>query len=444
MAPVEDDGRFDDQGEGADAEGRSGPPGASAHWSDQFDDIDDTDFDDAPTAPYPLPPDDRLWRHPSELHYLEGPVGVEIDPPRSGTSMRSLIVVGLAAGLVGAALTAAAFSLIRPGSTRVVERVIERQAVQTAFTNASVGGTNAMVADIAEAVTPSVVRVEVYLSDQPIRSGSGVIFRDDGHTITNAHVVEGGDRLRVVMADGEYLDAELVGIDTLTDIAVVKITAPPATRFLPATLGSTDRLRAGETAIAIGSPLRLLGGPTVTMGVVSAVNRRLQSPNGDWLYDLVQTDAPISPGSSGGALVDARGALVGITTVIAVSEVGAEGLGFATPIEIAHEVAIDIISWGSARHGLLGLRGEDADVDELGATGRLTGVVVSDLDPTGPAANAGMLIGDIILGLDSVPVEGMSDLVVDARLLEPGSRATLEIFRNGEFLAVSVIVGELS
>jgi putative serine protease PepD len=419
---VEDDGHFDDP---------------------NYDPDFDPQFDDAPTAPYPLPPDDRLWRHPSELRHLEGTVGVEVETPRRNTPIRTLAVVGLAAGLVGAALTAAAFAVILPRSTRVVERVVERQAVQTAFTNASIGGTDGQVADIAEAVTPSVIRVEVYLSDQPVGSGSGVIFRDDGHAITNAHVVDRGDRLRVVMADGEFLDAELVGIDTLTDIAVVKISAPASTRFVPATLGSTEQLRAGETAIAIGSPLRLLGGPTVTVGVVSAVNRRLQSPNGDWLYDLVQTDAPISPGSSGGALVDAQGALVGITTVIAVSEVGAEGLGFATPVEIAHEVALDIINWGSARHGLLGLRGEDADENDLGPTGRLTGVVVREVDSTGPAAAAGVLVGDIILGLDAAPVEGMSDLVVDARLLEPGTRATLEIFRGNEFLALSVVVGEL-
>jgi S1-C subfamily serine protease len=224
---------------------------------------------------------------------------------------------------------------------------------------------------------------------------------------------------------------------------VVQITEPVDSPFVPAVLGSTAELRTGETAIAIGSPLRLLGGPTVTVGVISAVDRRLQSPGGDWLYDLVQTDAPISPGSSGGALVDANGALVGITTVIAVSNVGAEGLGFATPVEIAYEVATDIMTWGAARHGLLGLRGEDAEDDELAATGRPTGVIVREVDPTGPAGQAGVQVGDIILSLDSEPVDGMSDLVVDARFLDPGSNATLELYRDGEYLAVTVVVGEL-
>ena len=431
-----------------DAEDRPGDdPWSSSdevpRWWDAFEDHNDEFFDDEPTAPYPLPPDDRLWRHPSELNDRAGSVSAEAASPSRIGPMRTLVIVGLAAGLVSAGLTAAALTLVLPRSTRVVERVVERQAVQTAFTSAGVSASFTDVADIAEVVTPSVVRVEVYRDGQTIGSGSGVIFRDDGHVITNAHVVDDGDQFRVVMSDGEFIDADLVGTDSLTDIAVVRITGAASSPFVPVTLGSTTALRAGEPAIAIGSPLRLLGGPTVTVGVVSALNRRLQSPKGDWLYDLVQTDAPISPGSSGGALVDASGALVGITTVIAVSDVGAEGLGFATPVEIAYEVALDLIEWGSAHHGLLGLRGEDADTHDLAPTGRPTGVKVRDIDPEGPAGQAGVQIGDLVLSLDAAPVEGMSDLVVGARLLEPGSKAVLELYRDGGFLAITVVVGEL-
>lgn len=424
-----------------DGPGDEEPPGPD--WAALFANVEDdtADYDDAPTAPYPLPPDDRLWRHPSELRYLEATP--EAAPSTRRSSWRQLAIVGIGAGLIGATLAAGAFAFLVPRSTRVVERVVERQAVQTAFTDAAVLSSGDTVADIAEAVTPSVVRVEVYLGSQAIGSGSGVIFRDDGHLITNAHVVDDGDRIRVVMADGQFLNAELVGSDSLTDVAVVKIVDAPSAAFVPAALGSTAELRAGEPAIAIGSPLRLLGGPTVTVGVVSAVNRRLQSPNGDWLYDLVQTDAPIAPGSSGGALVDSRGSLVGITTVIAVTGVGAEGLGFATPVEIAHEVAQDIIAWGTAKHGLLGLRGEDANLAELRPTGRQTGVVVRELDAEGPAIRAGLQPGDIIVSLDFEPVGGMSDLVVDARLLEPGTIATVEIYRKGELQVLEVVVGEL-
>ena len=440
---MDDEGRFESDDPGSESNPRSDDQSAADRWAELFAGLDDDEdtFDDAPTAPYPLPPDDRLWRHPSEVRYLSNDEDDVATTSRS--SLRTLVLVGVAAGLIGAAVTVAAFAIVVPRTTTVVERVVERQAVQGAVRTVSIPSGDVNVADIAEAVTPSIVRVEVYRSGQSLGSGSGVIFRDDGHLSTNAHVVRDGDAVRVVMANGELLDAELVGTDTLTDIAVIRISERGSAPFVPATLGSSEELRAGEPAIAIGSPLRLLGGPTVTVGVVSAVNRRLQSPNGDWLYDLVQTDAPISPGSSGGALVDSSGALVGITTVIAVSEVGAEGLGFATPVEIAHGVAVDLMTWGDARHGLLGLRGEDASLEDLTPTGRLSGVVVRDVDPGGPAAAAAIRVGDIILSLDAERIDGMSDLVVEARLLDPGEETIVELFRDGEFLVVSVTVGHL-
>ncbi|GEM_PF-246843 len=442
LAAVEDEGRGDgaDDAEGA-GELSGGPP-----WSDPFDHIDDIEesFEDAPTAPYPLPPEDRLWRHPSELRYLESSTSGAAPSTKRTVSYRSIVVVAFAAGLVGAAATAGVMTLVGPRTTEVVERVVERQSVQSSFRQAGAAVGVVPVADIAAAVTPSVVRVEVFLNRQAIGSGSGVIIRDDGHIITNAHVVEDGTDYRVVMAHGDVLDATLVGMDTLTDIAVLRVAQSGSEPFVPAAVGTTTELRAGDPAIAIGSPLRLAGGPTVTLGVVSAVNRRLQSPNGDWLYDLVQTDAPISPGSSGGALVDSEGALVGITTVIAVSEVGAEGLGFATPVEIAHEVATDIITWGAARHGFLGLRGLDASRDQLAGSGHATGVLVQEVGPDGPAERAGIMAGDIIVALDARPVEGMSDLVVDARLLEPGNTVTLELLRDGRRVAVNLVVGQLN
>jgi len=436
---VEDEGRRD----GADdaEEAADSPP-----WSDPFERLDDMgeSFEDAPTAPYPLPPEDRLWRHPSEIQYLESSASDSTTTTERSVPYRSVVVVALAAGLVAAATTAGIMTLVGPRTTEVVERVVERQSVQSSFRQAGAGSGVVPVADIAAAVTPSVVRVEAYLDRQPIGSGSGVIIRDDGHLITNAHVVEDASDFRIVMAQGDVLEAVLVGADSLTDIAVLRVTGTTSEPFVPAAMGSTSELRAGEPAIAIGSPLRLVGGPTVTVGVVSAVNRRLQSPNGDWLYDLVQTDAPISPGSSGGALVDAEGALVGITTVIAVSEVGAEGLGFATPIEIAHEVATDIITWGSAKHGLLGLRGLDATRDQLAGSGHAAGVLVQEVGPDGPADQAGLQPGDIIVALNARPLEGMSDLVVDARLLEPGTTVTLELLRDGQRLALSLVVGQLN
>ena len=411
----------------------------SFDWS-QIPDDPDTSIEEHPTSRYPLHPDDRIWMHPSELQYLAPDA---VSQHRSSNNRR-LMGAGLVGAVVGAAVAALVVGLIFQPSTQVVERIIEREiatANVSAVTSAAENGSWS-VADIAAKVTPSVVRVEVLRHNRVISSGSGVIFRDDGHLITNAHVVTNGDSFRVVLSEGKTLEVALVGADPRTDIAVLQPITETDIRYSPATLGNTDQLRAGETAIAIGSPLSLLGGPTVTVGVISATNRRLQSPQGDWLYELVQTDAPISPGSSGGALVDARGAVVGITTVIAVSEVGAEGLGFATPIEIAHEVANDIIRWGRPRHGRLGIRGQDALEKSLPPT-HSAGVLVKSVDPLGPSNIGGVEAGDVIVELDGQPVPDMGALVVAARMLEPGELATLRVWRDDQLITVTVEVGEL-
>ena len=411
----------------------------SFDWS-QIPDDPDTSIEEHPTSRYPLHPDDRIWMHPSELQYLAPDAASQ----HRSSNNRRLMGAGLVGAVVGAAVAALVVGLIFQPSTQVVERIIEREiatANVSAVTSAAENGSWS-VADIAAKVTPSVVRVEVLRHNRVIGSGSGVIFRDDGHLITNAHVVTDGDSFRVVLSEGKTLEVALVGADPRTDIAVLQPITETDIRYSPATLGNTDQLRAGETAIAIGSPLSLLGGPTVTVGVISATNRRLQSPQGDWLYELVQTDAPISPGSSGGALVDARGAVVGITTIIAVSEVGAEGLGFATPIEIAHEVANDIIRWGRPRHGRLGIRGQDALEKSLPPT-HSAGVLVKSVDPLGPSNIGGVEAGDVIVELDGQPVPDMGALVVAARMLEPGELATLRVWRDDQLITVTVEVGEL-
>ncbi|MFT5531533.1 MAG: S1-C subfamily serine protease [Candidatus Poriferisodalaceae bacterium] len=440
-----DGGFFEDPAEDP-AEDPSEPDDGAwfAQWRDNLLSLDDEDDDHDvdSTAPFPLPPEDRLWRHPSELKFLDNPVpAAQSAATTTGVPWRPLALVAGGAGLAGALFASAAFALFLPRTERLTERVVEQQAVaQTTFAVQS-GGSGIDVPAIAEATTPAIVRVEVIVDGQSIGSGSGVIFRNDGHLMTNAHVVQDATSVRIVLANGEIHEGEVVGADTITDIAVIRIIGADEP-FPVAVLGATGQLRAGAPAIAIGSPLRLHGGPTVTMGVVSATHRRLQSPNGDWLYDLVQTDAPISPGSSGGALLDSTGAVIGITTAIAVSEVGAEGLGFATPIEVAHAVATDLILHGEARHGMLGVRGQDAVPSEL-HDGYEDGVAVRDIDPSGPAAAAGLEIDDIIVAIDGQPVTSMAELVVTARLLEPGTPAQLTVQRNDLTLDLTLIAGQL-
>jgi len=409
--------------------------GNSIDWSQIPDDPNAT-TEDTPTSKYALHPDDRIWRHPSELQYLA-------PDSRQPAGKRRLWGAGLVGAIIGAALMAVIAGFTLGSSPTVVERVIEREiATATISTSGQQRNGSLPIVEIAAKVTPSVVGVQVVRSGRVIGSGSGVIFRDDGHLITNSHVVEDGESYRLILADGTVIEATLVGLDRRTDVAVLRPVIDQKYEFVPATLGFSTLLRAGETAIAIGSPLNLRGGPTVTAGVISATNRRLQSPQGDWLYELVQTDAPISPGSSGGALVDSRGAVVGITTVIAVTNVGAEGLGFATPIEIAHDVAADIIQWGKARHGRLGIRGSNAPTQLLPPSHK-AGVLVESVDFGGPAARGGVEVGDVVVELDGQLVQDMDGLVVDARMLQPGDTSSLRIWRAERLLVIDIEVGEL-
>ncbi|MGH9183387.1 MAG: S1C family serine protease [Acidimicrobiales bacterium] len=372
-----------------------------------------------------LPPDDRLWRHPSEL---AGPARCQ----RPGVGWPIAIVSGLVGSVLTFGLIAATGALDGGGDREVVVR----ERVQPAGTGpASVAD---RVVPVAHAVRPAIVRIEVARSDRR-GSGSGVMFRDDGYLVTNAHVVRDGGGIRVVLADGSELDGTLVGTDRVTDIAVVKVTGEQP--FVTAALGSAADLRVGQDAIAIGSPLGLAGGSSVTTGVISALGRRVRNPEGPSLVDMIQTDAAIAPGSSGGALLDASGAVIGITTAIAVSEQGIEGLGFATPIDIARAVADDIIATGKAVHVWLGIEGSDLDrasADEAGVDG---GAIVERVVPGSPAAGAGLAPRDIVVAVSDQPVTSMSGLVVALGTREPGERVQLGILRDERRSTVSAVLG---
>src|SRR5207302_2483768 len=256
-------------------------------------------------------------------------------------------------GMVGALLAAGIVALaIGDRHDGTHERVIEHEGNST--TGSSAPGS---VVDIAQHVRPSIVQIKVSGAGGPA-SGSGVIFQSDGHVLTNFHVVDGANAIKVVLASGREVTGSVVGVDRDSDVAVVKVDGGP---YAVATLGTAVDLKVGQQAIAIGDPLGLAGGPSVTVGVVSALHRTVDSQSGAELLDMIQTDAPISPGSSGGALLDNAGNVIGITTAIAVSEVGAEGLGFATPIDLAHLSAGQILTTGKVTHVWIGVEGTDVD-----------------------------------------------------------------------------------
>ncbi|MEY2426555.1 MAG: hypothetical protein QOI61_2127 [Actinomycetota bacterium] len=333
-------------------------------------------------------------------------------------------VAGLA-GMIGALLTAGLIAAAGGFTTREMPiRSVEKVAATLAPVSARIATTEAAV-EVAQKLRPSIVEVTAGSTGHKV-SGSGVAFRDDGHILTNAHVVEGESDVKVIAADGRTLAAKVVGTDAETDIAVLKVEA----RIPAATLGTVQGLRVGQQAIAIGSPLGLVGGPSVTVGVVSALGRPFGSADGPLLVDMIQTDAPISPGSSGGALVDAGGNVIGITTGIAVAEgVGAEGLGFATPIDIARDVAEQLMTTGHVIHIWLGVRGEDLDTATAKTLGVLAGALVREVVEGSPAHVAGIKERDVITTVSGKTVATMADVVIAVRSHKAGDTVKVTVWR---------------
>ncbi|MFV9671662.1 MAG: S1C family serine protease [Acidimicrobiia bacterium] len=285
---------------------------------------------------------------------------------------------------------------------------------------------------VGAAVIPSIVTVEIGTASgdtfTQVGSGSGVVLDESGHIITNHHVVEVGDAARVVLSDGRVYEAELIGSDPLTDLAVLRV---PTTDLTPITLGSTDDLVVGSPAIAIGSPLGLEGGPSLSVGVVSALGREVQTGPDTILYGMIQTDAPITSGSSGGSLVDETGALIGITTAVGVSSIGVEGIGFATPVEIVERVTTEIIATGSVSHGLLGIGGATA-YDETGDGGFVpVGVTVRSVSPDSPADTAGIVVDDVITAIDGAAVLTMDELITALRRVSAGDSVAVSLQERG-------------
>ncbi|MBY5163764.1 S1C family serine protease, partial [Salsipaludibacter albus] len=302
-----------------------------------------------------------------------------------------------------------------------------------------------IVSTVAEAVTPSVVRIDVLGgvagAEQELGLGSGVIYSSDGHILTNNHVVEAADALRVKLASGEEYDAELVGTDPLSDLAVVHIEADG----LPAMSLRTESPQVGETAIAIGSPFGL--DASVTAGVVSAVGRDITVPDDGSVSvvpAVIQTDAAINPGNSGGALVDREGRLLGINTAILSGSGGSQGVGFAIPTAQAVATADQLIESGEVRHALLGVSGVDVTnviAERLDLDDR-EGALVQTVSPDSGAAEAGLAIDDVIVALEDRDISSITDLVAAVRAHQPGEDVEVTYVRDGQEATATVTLGE--
>jgi S1-C subfamily serine protease len=266
--------------------------------------------------------------------------------------------------------------------------------------------------------------------------GSGVIFQADGLVITNAHVVEGTERLTVGLQGGQRFEGRVVGADPVTDLAVVRLVGPGPWPVAP--LGNSDALQVGDWAIAVGNPFGL--DHTVTLGIVSSLNRNASKLGiTDKRLDLIQTDAAINPGNSGGPLLNADGEVVGINALVR-SGPGA-GLGFAIPINRARGIVAQLLATGRASHPVIGV-----GLDNLPQPNRLglsAGVQVASIQPGGPAARAGLQVGDVVVAVRGRPVATPSQVIASVEGAVVGQPMAVRINRNGTDLILSVVPGEL-
>lgn len=267
--------------------------------------------------------------------------------------------------------------------------------------------------------------------------GSGVIVSAQGYVLTNNHVVEGADAIRVALKDGREADARVVGTDPESDLAVLKVTLPDLPNI---TFGHSTDLREGDVVLAIGNPFGV--GQTVTIGIVSATGRnRLGLTT---FENFIQTDAAINPGNSGGALINARGELVGINTAIFSRTGGYQGIGFAIPVSLARGIMTQIIETGRVSRGWLGVEIQEITQDLAQSFGldSTDGALIAGVLPRGPAAEAGLRVGDIITEVDGEPVTGVRNALNAIAGREPDSELTIRGVRDGKPFEVQLKVAE--
>ncbi|MBQ0936269.1 S1C family serine protease [Ideonella paludis] len=273
--------------------------------------------------------------------------------------------------------------------------------------------------------------------DAPEGLGSGVIVSADGYLLTNNHVVEGADGITVRLSDGREVNATLVGADPETDVAVLKINAD---RLPVITLGSLSQLHVGDAVLAIGNPFNV--GQTVTSGIVSALGR--SGLGLSTFENFIQTDAAINPGNSGGALVDAAGNLVGINTAIYSRSGGSLGIGFAIPVDLARQVMDSLIKDGQVTRGWMGVQPRELDPDFVQSF-KLPiseGVLITGVLQDGPASQAGLKPGDVVVRIQGQPVRSVSELLSTVAAITPGTEALIAVQRGEQALEIKVTIAK--
>lgn len=330
-------------------------------------------------------------------------------------------------------------------------------------TNTQLQSLNDAFVEISKSVTPTVAYIEVttsisekspsefdgrqfpfdFMPDGPESgpgkgSGSGIIISNDGYIITNNHVVKGASEngIKVILTDKREFTAKLIGVDPNTDVAVIKVEA----NDLPvATVGNSDNVQVGQWVIAIGNPLGL--NSTVTAGIVSAMGRNINLGSDNYaINNFIQTDAAINPGNSGGALVDINGSVIGVNTAIKTTNGYYQGYGFAIPINLAKNVATELMKTGKVSRGYIGVTIKDVDTKEAKGLGmdKAMGVLVQDVLAGGAGENAGLKTGDVILSVDGKDVNAANELQTIIGSHHPGDEVALKVFRDGKTMDKTV------
>ncbi|HUC34982.1 MAG TPA: trypsin-like peptidase domain-containing protein [Gaiellaceae bacterium] len=367
----------------------------------------------------------------------------------------------VAAALLGGAVAVGIGNTVDGGSSTTVIREVQSETTEPAAFPTS-GAKR--ISDIYEAAKHGVVQVtstsvvsdNFFGAQEQQAQGSGFVIDKDGHVVTNYHVVQGAKKVQVSFSDEEQRDATVVGSDPSTDIAVLKIQGAWARSLTPLTLGNSSAVKVGDAVVAIGNPFGLER--TVTAGIVSALQRHIQSPNGFQIDQVIQTDAAINHGNSGGPLLNANGDVIGVNAQIESESGGNVGIGFAIPIDTVKDVASQLIKEGKVEHAYLGIDMVPINSD-VAANFRVPvdqGVLIQHVQPGSPAAKAGLrggttqvvyagttywLGGDVITKADGQSIETTDQLASVVTSKQPGDSLELEVHRGQETLNVTVELG---
>jgi putative serine protease PepD len=355
--------------------------------------------------------------------------------------VNTLAVAVAAAALAGGGAGAAAVALSHAGSHGAAPA-----AAPAASTAANVAATSSLsLEQIAKQSTGSVVEIDATSTAAQAQNpfgggggggtesaeGTGFVYDTDGHIVTNEHVIDGSSSVSVKLSDGSTWKATVVGSDTSTDLAVLKISAP-ATKLTPLAFADSSAVAVGDGVVAIGNPFGLDG--TVTSGIVSAVNREISAPDSTPIEGAIQTDAAINHGNSGGPLLNLQGKVIGITSQIQSESGGNDGVGFAIPSNTVHTIAGQLIATGKVQHALLGVTISTAT----------NGIAVAKVEQGSGAAAAGLKAGDVITAVGGKSVTSAAELRALIAAHAPGDTLSVSILRGGQTTTVTVTLGSRS